>query len=37
MTSRLRLLWVALLAATTTAAVFTTTAIVAGITARALD
>jgi hypothetical protein len=37
MTSRLRLLWVAVLAATATAAVFTTPAIVAGITARALD
>jgi hypothetical protein len=37
MTNRLRPLWVALLAATATAAVFTTPAIVAGITARALD
>jgi len=37
MTSRLRNLWVALVAATATAAVFTTPAIVAGISARAID
>ena len=37
MTSRLRHLWVALVAATAIAAVFTTPAIVAGITFRALD
>jgi hypothetical protein len=37
MTSRLRPLWVVLLAATATAAVFATPAIVAGITASVLD
>jgi hypothetical protein len=37
MTSRLRPLWVALVAATATAAVFTTPAIVAGITYNFLD
>ena len=37
MTSRLRLLWLALGAATATAAVFTTPAIVAGITLNVLD
>jgi hypothetical protein len=37
MTSRLRVLWVALVAATATAAVFTTPAIVAGISFQALE
>jgi hypothetical protein len=37
MTKRIRLLWVGLGAAATTAAVFTTPAIVAGITFNALD
>jgi hypothetical protein len=37
MTSRLRLLWLALGAATATAAVFTTPAILAGLTFNALD
>ena len=37
MTSRLRVLWLALGAATATAAVFTTPAIVAGITFNFLD
>jgi hypothetical protein len=37
MTSRLRLLWVALVAATATAAVFTTPAILAGIVLNAID
>jgi hypothetical protein len=37
MTSRLRHLWVTLVAATAIAAVFTTPAILAGITFRALD
>jgi hypothetical protein len=37
MTNRLRPLWVALLAATATAAVFTTPAIVAGISLNAID
>ena len=37
MTSRLRHLWVALVAATAIAAVFTTPAILAGISFRALD
>jgi hypothetical protein len=37
MTSRLRLVWVALVAATATAAVFTTPAIVAGISFQALE
>ena len=37
MTSRLRVLWLALVAATATAAVFTTPAIVAGLTFNTLD
>ena len=37
MTSRLRHLWVALVAATAIAAVFTTPAILAGLTFRTLD
>jgi hypothetical protein len=37
MTSRVRHLWVALVAATAIAAMFTTPAILAGITFRALD
>jgi hypothetical protein len=37
MTSRLRLLWLALAAATATAAVFTTPAILGGIVFNALD
>jgi hypothetical protein len=37
MTSRLRALWVALVAATAIAAVFTTPAIVAGISFNTLD
>jgi len=37
MTKRLRLLWLALVAATTTAAVFTTPAIVGGIILNGLD
>ena len=37
MTSRLRVLWLALGAATATAAVFTTPAIVAGISFNTLD
>jgi len=37
MTSRLRILWLALAAATATLAVFTTPAVVAGITLNVLD
>jgi hypothetical protein len=37
MTSRVRNLWIAVVAVTATAAVFTTPAIVAGITFRALE
>ena len=37
MTKRVRLLWVGLVAATTTAAVFTTPAVIAGISFNALD
>jgi hypothetical protein len=37
MTKRIRLLWVGLAAAATTAAVFTTPAIVAGITLNTID